>query len=70
MVVLAQEEGGLRRANYLELETSQQPQSIAALLPQVLARYALIDAEVRLPQPKREPTAPRGKSTSQKLLLS
>lgn len=48
MVTMAKRDGQLcventhwQRASYLEQDGSRAPQSIAALLPQVLARYAI-----------------------------
>jgi len=70
MVVFAQEEGVLRRANYAELEQAAQPQSIASLLPQVLARYSLVNAEVRLPEPTKPQRAQRTTAAPAKQLFS
>lgn len=40
MVTLAKN-NELQRASYLEIDSARMPQAIAALLPQVLARYSI-----------------------------
>ncbi|WP_425618287.1 hypothetical protein NA78x_001991 [Anatilimnocola sp. NA78] len=72
MVILAQE-NSLQRANYAELEQASQPQVIASLMPQVLARYALVAADVRLPETtkaQRSETRRRTARTSAPQLFS
>lgn len=44
----------LERASYLELDSARAPQSIAALLPQVLARYSIAPETVSSGQVQME----------------
>jgi hypothetical protein len=41
MVTMAKRNTDLQRASYLEIDSARMPQAIAALLPQVLARYSI-----------------------------
>ena len=41
MVTMAKQNSVLQRASYLEIDAARMPQAIAALLPQVLARYSI-----------------------------
>jgi hypothetical protein len=50
MVTIAKREGEWGRASYLEADATRAPQAIAALLPQVLARYAIAPEMVQSAQ--------------------